>query len=186
SATIASGDRSQATIEGWKKEGIVVEVVAEPTIVTVSGRPAFFHVGGEFPFLVPVPGGQMKTEKRSFGTQLDVLPLLLDDGRVRVELRPRITEIDETHSITVNGVTTPSLRVREIDTAVELKPGQTFAISGYGQWVKAKAKPDSPLEDGAAEHVELLVLAKVELVDAMVPVEGGDVGSGHDETPHAD
>jgi pilus assembly protein CpaC len=186
SATISPGDRCKAVIAAWKKEGVVVEVVAEPTIATVSGRPAFMRVGGEFPFLVPVPGGRMKTEMRAFGTQLDALPLLLDDGRVRLELRPRVSEIDETRSVTVNGVTTPGLRVREIDTGVELQPGETFAVSGYGQWVKAKAKPDSGLEEAPAEHVELLVLAKVELVDAMVPVEGGDAASGHDETPHAD
>ncbi|HXT60787.1 MAG TPA: hypothetical protein VN699_19270 [Pirellulales bacterium] len=171
SATIAPGDRYKALIAAWKKEGIIVEVVAEPTVVTVSGRPAYFHVGGQFPFLVPVPGGRMKTEMRPFGVQLDVLPLLLDDGRVRLELRPRVSEIDETRAVTVNGVTTPGLRVREIDTGVELQPGETFAISGYGQWVKAKAKPDPSLPDAAAEHVELLVLAKVELVDPMLPSE---------------
>lgn len=186
SATAVPNDRCKALIDAWKKDGIVVKVVAEPTVVTVSGRPAFFHVGGQYPFLVPMPGGQVKTEMRSFGTQLDIVPVLLDDGRVRLELRPRVSEIDEAKSVTVNGITTPGLRVREIDTAVELKPGETFAVSGYSQRVKAKPKPESLVEDCPAEQVELLVLAKVELVDAMVPMEGGSAASGHDETPRAD
>jgi hypothetical protein len=104
---------------------------------------------------------------------------------VRLELRPRVSEIDEARSVTINGVTTPGLRVREIATAVELKPGETFAVSGYGQWVKTKAKPDPAIENAPAEQVELLVLAKVELVDAMVPLEGGNAASGHEETPRA-
>jgi pilus assembly protein CpaC len=186
-ATLEAGNRCKAVIDAWKKEGGILEVVGEPTVATMSGRPASWHVGGAFPILVPAGGGAVATKLQPYGTQLDVMSLLLEDGRVRLELHPRLSEIDEARTVTVNGVTVPGLRVRDIDAGVELKPGQIFAVSGHRQLEALKNKRGWSLRrEDALQEIELLVLAKVELVDAMVPGEGGDVGSGHDETPHAD
>ncbi len=45
----------------------MVKVLAEPNLVTMSGRPASFSSGGEFPILVPQALGTVSVEYREFG-----------------------------------------------------------------------------------------------------------------------
>jgi pilus assembly protein CpaC len=111
----------------------VLKILSDPTVTTVSGRAASFIVGGEFPILVPQSLGTVSIEYKEFGTQLDFIPIVMGNGNVRLEVRPRISEIDETRSITINGTTVPGLRVRQVDTGVEMKPGQTLALAGLVQ-----------------------------------------------------
>ena len=111
----------------------MLKILSDPTLVTVSGRPAFFNSGGEFPILVPQSLGTVSIEYKKFGTQIDFVPIVLGNGNLRLEVRPRISEIDHTRSITINGTTVPGLRVREADTGVEMHPGQTLAIAGLVQ-----------------------------------------------------
>ncbi len=111
----------------------LMKVLAEPTLVTVSGRPAFFNSGGEFPIIIPQSLGTSSIEFKKFGTQIDFVPIVLGNGNIRLEVRPRVSEIDPTRSVTINSTTVPGLRVREVDTGVEMKPGQTFALAGLVQ-----------------------------------------------------
>ena len=57
----------------------------------------------------------------------------LGNGNVHLEVRPRISEIDDTRNVVIQNFTVPSLTVREVDTAVEMKAGQTFALAGLVQ-----------------------------------------------------
>ena len=34
-----------------------------------------------------------------FGTQIEFVPLVLDNGNIRLEVRPRVSEIDSTRSV---------------------------------------------------------------------------------------
>ncbi|MBI2481920.1 MAG: pilus assembly protein N-terminal domain-containing protein, partial [Planctomycetia bacterium] len=70
----------------------LVKVLAEPTLVTVSGRPASFSSGGEFPIIVPQSLGTVSVEYRQFGTRVDFVPIVLGNGRVRLEVRPQVSE----------------------------------------------------------------------------------------------
>ena len=106
-------------LEALRRED-VLKILSDPTLVAVSGRPAFFNSGGEFPILVPQSLGTVSIEYKKFGTQIDFVPIVLGNGNLRLEVRPRISEIDPTRSITINGTTVPGLRVRETDTGVEM------------------------------------------------------------------
>ena len=158
----------------------LMKILAEPTLVTVSGRPAFFQVGGEFPILVPQSLGTVSIEYKKFGTQVDFVPIVLGNGRVRLEVRPRVSEIDNTRSVTLDSTTVPGLRTREVDTGVELDAGQTLAIAGLVQTrVEAENKglpwasevPYLGALFRRVEHnineIELLILVTPELVEAM-------------------
>jgi len=158
----------------------LMKVLAEPTLVTVSGRPAFFNVGGEFPILVPQSLGTVSIEFKRFGTQVDFVPIVLGNGRIRLEVRPRVSEIDNTRSVEIDSTTVPGLRVREVDTGVEMEAGQTLAIAGLVQnRVEAQRKglpwvSDMPylgaLFRKVEEHnneIELLMLVTPELIDAV-------------------
>ena len=47
------------------RENNLAKILAEPTLVTVSGRPASFNSGGEFPILVPQSLGTIAIEYKS-------------------------------------------------------------------------------------------------------------------------
>ena len=111
----------------------LVKVMADPTVVAVDGRPASFNSGGEFPILVPAGLGQVGVEFREFGTRLDFVAKVRGDGRIALEVRPTISEIDTSRTVTLSGVSVPGLRSRFVDTAVELRAGQTLALAGLLQ-----------------------------------------------------
>jgi len=177
----------------------LMKILAEPTLVTVSGRPAFFQVGGEFPILVPQSLGTVSIEYKKFGTQVDFVPIVLGDGRIRLEVRPRVSEIDNTRSVTVDSLTVPGLRTREVDTAVEMTAGQTLAIAGLVQTrVESENKglpwisevPYLGMLFRRVQHqdneIELLMLVTPELVEAMDPSEVPPCGPGAMTTTPSD
>jgi pilus assembly protein CpaC len=154
--------------------------LAEPKLVTVSGRPASYLVGGEMPYPQPTGFGNISINFKPFGTQIDFVPIVLGNSTVRLEVRPQVSELDPTLSITVAGTSVPGFRERFVDTGVEMKFGQTLAIAGLLQQRVESEKRGIPyLMDmpyiGAAfrrnrtriNEVELLILVKPELVEAM-------------------
>ena len=173
------------------REDNLMKILAEPTLVTVSGRPAFFNVGGEFPILVPESLGTVSIEYKKFGTQVDFVPIVLGGGRIRLEVRPRVSEIDNTRGVSVQSIHVPGLRVREVDTGVELMAGQTLAIAGLVQTrVEAQRQGIPGVMDlpyiGALfrkveetnNEIELLILVTPELVQSIDSCEVPSVGPG--------
>lgn len=177
-------------LEALRQDNLM-KVLAEPTLVTVSGRPAFFQVGGEFPIIVPQSLGTVSIEYKRYGTQVDFVPIVLGNGRIRLEVRPRVSEIDSSRSIVINSTTVPGLRVREVDTGVEMQAGQTLAIAGLVETrVEAQRRGLPVISDlpyiGSAfrrvaernNDVELLILVTPELVEAMDAEEVPPCGPG--------
>ena len=68
--------------------------MAEPNLVTVSGRPASYLVGGEMPYPQPTGFGNISINFKPFGTQIDFVPIVLGNGGVRLEVRPQVSELD--------------------------------------------------------------------------------------------
>ncbi|GAB6166968.1 pilus assembly protein N-terminal domain-containing protein [Thermostilla marina] len=189
-SVIDGGSAFFGVLEALRQDNLM-KVLAEPTLVTVSGRPAFFQVGGEFPILVPQSLGTVSIEYKKYGTQVDFVPIVLGNGRIRLEVRPRVSEIDSARSVTINSTTVPGLRVREVDTGVEMQAGQTLAIAGLVQTRTEAERRGLPwVSDvpylGMAfrkvmerqNEVELLILVTPELVDAMDPEEVPPCGPG--------
>jgi pilus assembly protein CpaC len=166
------------------RQNNLVKVLADPTVVAVDGRPASFNSGGEFPIVVPSGLGQVGIEFREFGTRVDFVAKVRGDTRIALEVRPTISEIDPTRSVTIQGTTVPGLRSRFVDTAVELNAGQTLAIAGL---IQVRTESEVIGIPGLSElpylgvpfrrtrevqnEVELLILVTPELVEAMDPCE---------------
>ena len=189
---IDGNNNFNAFLEALRQNNLM-KILAEPTLTTISGRPASFNVGGEFPILIPQSLGTVSVQYRSFGTQIDFVPLVLDNGNIRLEVRPRVSEIDTTRSVEINDTTVPGLRVREVDTAVELKAGQTLAIAGLIQTrVEAQNKGIPILGElpwiGMAfrrveetvDEIETIILVRPEFVAGMDPHEVPKGGPGTD------
>lgn len=171
------------------RQNNLAKLMAEPTLVTISGRPASFNSGGQIP--VPIAGGLGTTsvEYREFGTTVDFVPIVLGNGKIRLEVRPTVTEVDESLADQVTG--TPGFRARRVDTGVEMAPGQTLALAGLIQNKVESSNRGIPwLADlpwvGAAfrrvEHrvneVELLILVTPQIVQPMDPHEVPRCGPG--------
>lgn len=177
---IASGSMPFFAALNALKQNNLMKILAEPNLVTVSGRPAFFNSGGEFPILVPQSLGTVSIEYKKYGTQIDFVPIVLANGNIRLEVRPRVSEIDNSRAVALNDDSIPALRVREVDTGVEMQAGQTLAIAGLVQTrMDAETRGIPFLMDipylGACfrrvqteeNEVELLILVTPELVEAM-------------------
>jgi pilus assembly protein CpaC len=173
------------------QENKLAKILADPTITTVSGRPARFNSGGEFPVIVPSGLGQSTIEFKPFGTEVNFVPIVLGNGNIRLEVRPRISERDDANGVVQNGFAVPALKVREVDTGVELKAGQTLALAGLVQTKIDSQERGIPFlcnlpVVGAAfrtvkeevNEVELLILVTPEFVDGMEPSEVPPCGPG--------
>ncbi|MFN0198057.1 MAG: type II and III secretion system protein family protein, partial [Planctomycetaceae bacterium] len=112
------------------KQEALLDILAEPQIVVMNGRPANLLSGGQFPILVPQSLGTVTIQWKEFGTQLEAVPLILGQGRLRLELHPEVSERDFTNAVQVNGLTVPGLTTRRVNTQVEMKFGQTLMIAG--------------------------------------------------------
>lgn len=108
------------------------KILAEPTLVTLSGRTATFLAGGEFPVptAVGIDGiGAATTTFRGFGTQLAFTPTVLDKDRIRLQVTPSFSNINNNNS--VGGIF--GLDTRAVATTVDLREGQWLAIAGLIQ-----------------------------------------------------
>jgi pilus assembly protein CpaC len=171
---------AQLLIQMLKNENMA-KILAEPKLVTLSGRPAHFLSGGRQATLGPSSGitgpGVVYMD---VGTELDFLPVVLGNGRIYLEVSPKITSVNQTLGITVAGSTVPGFSENSERTVVEMEPGQTMAIGGMIQTTTQSTANRTPLigqlpfiggffntvsvED---DETELVILVTPHLVDAM-------------------
>ena len=123
-----------ATIQDLESKQ-VLQILAEPTITTVSGDTANFLSGGEFPFPVIQPGaagaGPIVTIMfRPYGVKVRLTPVVNEDGTIRLKVAPEVSALDYTNTVTISGLTIPAISTRRASTEVELRSDQSFAISG--------------------------------------------------------
>jgi pilus assembly protein CpaC len=122
-----------ATVQALEQKN-VVQILAEPTLTARSGQRAQFLSGGEFPFPV-VQGGTsngtaITIQFRPYGVKMEFTPVVTDDGTILLKVSPEVSALDYSNAVTISGYTIPALSTRRADTEVELRNGQTFAISG--------------------------------------------------------
>jgi len=121
-----------AVVDAMEGEGLV-KVLAEPNLTALSGETASFLAGGEFPILVPDTDGRVTIEFKKFGVSLAFTPTLTGSDRINLHVRPEVSQLSSTNSVTLNGFDVPSLVTRRAETTVELGSGQSFAIAGLLQ-----------------------------------------------------
>jgi pilus assembly protein CpaC len=114
----------------------VLRLLAEPNLVTTSGQEADFLAGGSFPYPVPQAGSSGSTitiQFQNYGVELKFVPIVLGDGRIRLKCNPAVSELDYSHSVSIDGIPVPGLTIRNVETTVEMAEGQTLAIGGLLQ-----------------------------------------------------
>ncbi|TDR80248.1 pilus assembly protein N-terminal domain-containing protein [Paludibacterium purpuratum] len=129
-----SNGRGTSVIDMLDRESLLT-TLAEPNLTTISGEPASFLAGGEYP--IPVPqGGDSNTitvQYKDFGVGLKFTPTVQASDRITLKVNPEVSELDPANSITLLGTTIPALTVRRLDTTVELASGQSLVLGGLLQ-----------------------------------------------------
>ncbi len=115
------------------KEHGLSKSLAEPTLITESGQPASFLVGGEFPVPIPQTFNTLSIRFKEFGVGLKFTPTVLSNDRISLVVNPEVSELDFANGIQLGGFQVPSLITRRVKTVVELGDGQSFAIAGMLQ-----------------------------------------------------
>lgn len=108
----------------------LLQILAEPNLVAISGETATFLAGGEFPIPVPQGNQQVTIEFREFGVQLNFTPVVIGHQRIRLRVAPVVSELDFTVAVQIEGFVVPGLTTRATETTVELGNGETIAIAG--------------------------------------------------------
>jgi len=170
------------------------KILAEPNLVVLSGQTADFISGGQFavPTVVGVGGAQASTTTfKGFGTQLSFSPTVLDHDRIRLNVSPSFSTLNQTNSVGgVFGVDT-----RSVNTTVELREGQVLAIAGLLQEQQSAESSRVPLlgetkllrplfetKTVSRDETELLILVSPELVHPMEAHEAPTILPGMEVT----
>jgi pilus assembly protein CpaC len=111
----------------------LVTVLAEPNLTALSGEPASFLAGGEFPVPVPAGTGLVGIDWKNFGVSLNFVATVTNGDRISLHVMPEVSELSTAGAIMIAGTTVPALTTRRAETTVELASGQTFAIGGLLQ-----------------------------------------------------
>jgi len=117
----------------------LAKILAQPTLTTLSGQTATFISGGEFP--IPVPqsigsgsGTTITVVFKEFGIGLKFVPVVLDSGRINLNMHISVSELSQDASLVVPSASAefaiPSLTKREASSTLELADGQTMSIAG--------------------------------------------------------
>jgi pilus assembly protein CpaC len=121
-----------AVISALQAKG-VLEILAEPNLVTTNGKEASFLSGGEFPVPVIQGGansGAVTVQFKEYGIRLSFTPELTENHTIRMHVKPEVSSIDTANAVTISGFSIPALTTRRIETNIELGPQQSFVIAG--------------------------------------------------------
>jgi pilus assembly protein CpaC len=174
-------------VQAMLEEGLLKSHVT-PMIVTHNGRPANFLSGGEMPVPVSAGLGATGIEFREFGIQMNAVPYILGNGRVRLEVETIIRDRDFANSVTIAGTTTTAFKTNSANTQVEMNFGEALVIAGLVSRRENGASSKVPFfgelpyigaafsrKNNTESETELVILVTPEYV---APMQAGEVPSG--------
>ncbi len=121
-----------AFVKALQSKGIL-QILAEPNLVTTNNKEASFLAGGEFPVPVLQGGGNagaVTVQFREFGIRLSFTPSITENGTIKMYVKPEVSTIDIANGVSISGFTIPALSTRRMETNIELGEGQSFVIGG--------------------------------------------------------
>ncbi|MER9139834.1 type II and III secretion system protein family protein [Mesorhizobium sp. M0830] len=175
---IDSNIKVDLVIEALEAKG-VVRTLAEPNLTTLSGEPASFNAGGEVPIRTTTKDGEVTIVFKQFGVNLLFTPVVLDDSKIHMRLAPEVSDL--------TGFTSagdPIFTNRKLETVVELRDGQSFAVGGLLSSKTTKLQNQVPWlgqvpivgalfrnSSNQKEETELVVIVTPHLVRPVKPGE---------------
>ncbi|MFP6748409.1 MAG: type II and III secretion system protein family protein [Alphaproteobacteria bacterium] len=130
--TPQAGDSLTIAINALERNGLI-KTLAEPNLTTISGEPATFLAGGEFPIPVASRDGNISISQEPFGVALSFTPVVLNSGRISLRIFTEVSALSNAGAITLANIQVPALTVRRAETTVELPSGGSLVIAGLLQ-----------------------------------------------------
>jgi pilus assembly protein CpaC len=127
----AGGIQMSLLLEALESQGLV-RTLAEPNLVAISGQPAAFLAGGEYPIPVETTTG-ISVQYKPFGVELNFTPVVVDGDLINLSIEAAVSSIDTTVSVDTGTIAVSGFKRRETSTTVEMRDGQSFAIAGLLQ-----------------------------------------------------
>jgi len=117
-----------------------VKILSSPTISTLNNQKAIIRVGNQDVFFITGAVATQNTVTQiiqpmtiDIGIILDVTPQIAEDGTIIMNIHPSITDKTGEKTTPDGKSTFPLLSVRETDTTVRVRDGQTIIIAGLMQ-----------------------------------------------------
>jgi pilus assembly protein CpaC len=113
----------------------LLEILAEPNLITQSGKEASFLAGGQFPYPVVQSVGAggvapITIQFKDYGVRLNFTPTVTPDGLIHLKVEPEVSTLDYTNAVTLQGFVIPAVATNRVNSEMDLKDGQSFAIAG--------------------------------------------------------
>ena len=123
-------------IEAIAEQGDI-KILSNPTLSTLNNQKAMIRVGDQDVFFIVGAVATQSTVTQTIqpvtidiGIILDVTPQIAEDGTILMSIHPSITHKTGEKTSPDGKNTFPLLSVRETDTTVRVKDGQTIIIAG--------------------------------------------------------
>jgi pilus assembly protein CpaC len=172
------------------QENNILQILAEPNLLTESGKEASFLAGGQFPYpVVQGTGGSggftsITIQFKEYGVRLSFTPTLLPGGLIHLKVQPEVSSLDYTNAVTIQGFVLPGVATNRVDSEMNLKDGQSFVIAGLldnrvtEQFQKIPGIGDIPIlgklfqsRSLTKTDNELMVLVTPHIVQALAPTD---------------
>lgn len=181
----SNGNSYALDLDAERRKGLV-KILAEPTIVAMSGEQGTFLVGGKVFIPIPQSSGNgtsaITLEEREFGVGLKFIPTVLDSGRINLKVEPEVSQLSKepiNFGIGQSATLLPSFTSTKVSTTVQLRDGQSLVIGGLlrnNVVATTKIFPflgEIPIigalfrsNDFAKDMTELVVVVRPRLIDA--------------------
>ncbi|MGE0024701.1 MAG: type II and III secretion system protein family protein [Hyphomicrobium sp.] len=112
-----------------ERDGLV-RTLAEPNLTAISGEPAKFLAGGEYPIPVKDSNGQTSITYKEFGVGVSFTPIVLSEGRISLKIESEVSELSNAGAIVLDDISIPALKKRQANSTVELPSGGSIALAG--------------------------------------------------------
>ena len=108
------------------------QLLSNPKVIVQAQAQANFVVGGEQPYPTANGNGTVTTDFKKFGVILNVVPVINPNKKdtIRAELQLEVSNMNFSNTVQVGATTVPSVVTRQIQTAVEVKSGETLVLGG--------------------------------------------------------
>jgi hypothetical protein len=156
-----------AVVELLRRAKLLTEVSSNDSSRTAieDGGKAYFLASSRDKWWVLV--SEAKAEgfsNRGFGLQVDLKPTLLSERQIRLDVLAKLSTIDTSVSITLNGTVLAGIRVHEIEAPCEMELGTTAVLAGLPrQYTDVVVDPETGDKSSVSETTMLLFLFTPEL-----------------------
>ncbi|HVX78384.1 MAG TPA: type II and III secretion system protein family protein [Bradyrhizobium sp.] len=142
SGSFGSTPSVTATLRAMESAGLI-HTLAEPNLTAISGESATFIAGGEFPVPTGVTCQTLASGAvgqcapsisfKKFGISLNFTPVVLTEGRISLRVMTEVSEVSNDNSISISGISVPSIKTRRAETTLEIPSGGSMAMAGLIQ-----------------------------------------------------